>query len=390
MEIGSMEKWVMLRAGAKGAAQANEFKHSAEQFWEEYRPRLANELEEELSVPTYGLVDMTEAYAKEILVPSIQCSEQEITDFQKHLNEKGCSIKELSGYFSNRATSLQFVQLLLMPGLAYAKGLGDMDENNARSWLTGVGLLYPLSSDVADDALDCDYPSYPRISYKELRVFYKLAAPALLQLGKKYYSKTSTGDAILDRQLRIKLDEALREVSEGNKKDLEAKKRKDVTMEELFPLYNGKIAAVEREVFNSVPSKKRNIVDIFEEGAGFLAFAIQLRDDYDDLLGDPENKTKPSVPNPSFFLTFFRDYVRSGERDYLKAFRKAAEDTKKVASKQFDELKQCYDRIPDSFETKPFFKSITALFEHKYNRRHEEVMRSKTLPDILAELQTLL
>jgi hypothetical protein len=187
-----------------------------------------------------------------------------------------------------------------------------------------------------------------------------------------------------------RLDKGIKKVSEKQKMDFRVKTMRYVPISLLEEIYDGKICEIESTVFGTIPSKRRNLVKMFEQGAHFFAGELQIADDFEDLLGDVNIGKSPEIPNPSFFLTYSIDIWNKGEKDIKKIILEAAKKSLKRGEDYHKKVIEALNKLPKKFSTRPFFQVTLWYYNKVLKDRHKQFLKGKTYSDVRPQLLKIL
>jgi hypothetical protein len=304
------------------------------------------------------------------------CSVNDVRDLKKIMKVFGKDV--VISDFVNYGTRTGFLTVVIAPALAAAEALGDVDESNMEEWLYGIGICLPVAADICDSVLDEEVMRHPLIPYRIWVICHKLGAAIIFKIGLNHVKKIKTGDKKLDKRIIDRLFQGIKKVSEKQMIDYKVKESRYVPVEKLDEIYDGKVCEIEATVFGTLPSKKSEIIKTFEEGARYFAGELQIVDDFEDLLGDPNLQKLPEIPNPSFFLTYSIDLWKSGKRDVKKIMIEAAKKTLERGKEYHKSVINAFNKLPKNFKTKPFFEVTLWYYNKVLNERYKEFLKGKT------------
>jgi hypothetical protein len=375
----------LLFKSRKGLFQTKEYNKKAKEFWKNKQPQLVEEIKHILrSNSSLKLAKISEEFTKRTGFKELKCNLSEIYELKNLLNEP--DRKMLIEDFVNYATRTGFLTVVIAPALAASDGLSDLNEEAMNEWLFGIGICLPVSADVCDSVLDNEVMKHTSIPYKTWINLHKLGAALIFQVGMEHAKKIKTGDKKLDEMLMSRLRDGIERVCEKQRMDFEVKKSSYVPINVLESIYEGKICEIEATVFGTLPSKKRDIVKIFEEGAHYLAGELQVVDDFEDLLGDINLQKEPQIPNPSYFLTYCIDLRKSGKKDIDDIMKKAAELTLNKGKEYHRKVMDSLSKLPNKFKTKPFFEVTIWHYNKVLKDRYKEFLKGKTFEELRPQL----
>ena len=365
--------------------QAKKYNKKAKEFWKNKNDQLINEITEIIdSSSDLELVKMSKDFVAKTGFTEMICSVSDIRDLKRIINIFGEEV--VISDFVNYGTRTGFLTVVIAPALAVAEALGDIDESNIEEWLYGIGICLPVAADICDSILDEEVMRHPLIPYRIWLICHKLGAAIIFRIGLNHAKKIKTGDKKLDKKIIDRLFQGIKKVSEKQMIDCEVKESRYVSVKKLDEIYDGKICEIEATVFGTLPSKKTNIVRMFEEGARHFAGELQIADDFEDLIGDPNFQKLPEIPNPSFFLTYSIDVWKSGEKDIKKIMNEAAKKSLERGMDYHKGVTNALNKLPKTFKTRPFFE-VTLWYHNKVlNDKFKQFLKMKTHSALRSEL----
>jgi len=375
----------LLFKSRKGMMQAKKYNKKAKEFWKNKNDQLINEITEIIdSSSDLELVKMSKDFVAKTGFTEMICSVSDIRDLKRIINIFGEEV--VISDFVNYGTRTGFLTVVIAPALAVAEALGDIDESNIEEWLYGIGICLPVAADICDSILDEEVMRHPLIPYRIWLICHKLGAAIIFRIGLNHAKKIKTGDKKLDKKIIDRLFQGIKKVSEKQMIDCEVKESRYVSVKKLDEIYDGKICEIEATVFGTLPSKKTNIVRMFEEGARHFAGELQIADDFEDLIGDPNFQKLPEIPNPSFFLTYSIDVWKSGEKDIKKIMNEAAKKSLERGMDYHKGVTNALNKLPKTFKTRPFFE-VTLWYHNKVlNDKFKQFLKMKTHSALRSEL----
>jgi len=379
----------MLFKSRKGLSQIKKYNKKAKEFWKIKEDEMTNEISNLInSSSDQKLSTMSRNYAKKIGFEQIICNEDEIDEFRRILRHFGedIVIKDFVRY----GTRTGFLTVVIAPALAAAEGIGDIDEKVINEWLYGVGICLPVSADITDSVLDKEVLKHPLIPFKTWIIAHKLGAAIIFYIGLKHLENIKTGNEPIDKRIIKRLAEGLENVCHKQRMDYEAQSSPKTSLRLIEKIYDGKICEIEGTVFGTLPSEKLDIIKIFEQGARALAGELQVVDDIEDLLGDSNLGKEPSVPNPSFFLTYSIDIWNKGERDIKKIMEEAIKRTLDRGEKYHEKVVGAFDKLPKNFSTRPFFELTLWYYNRVLKDIGKQFLKGDTYPDVIPKLRKML
>jgi len=375
----------LLFKSRKGMMQAKKYNKKAKEFWKNKNDQLINEITEIIdSSSDLELVKMSKDFVAKTGFTEMICSVSDIRDLKRIINIFGEEV--VISDFVNYGTRTGFLTVVIAPALAVAEALGDIDESNIEEWLYGIGICLPVAADICDSILDEEVMRHPLIPYRIWLICHKLGAAIIFRIGLNHAKKIKTGDKKLDKKIIDRLFQGIKKVSEKQMIDCEVKESRYVSVKKLDEIYDGKICEIEATVFGTLPSKKTNIVRMFEEGARHFAGELQIADDFEDLIGDPNFQKLPEIPNPSFFLTYSIDVWKSGEKDIKKIMNEAAKKSLERGMDYHKGVTNALNKLPKTFKTRPFFE-VTLWYHNKVlNDKFKQFLKMKTHSALRSQL----
>jgi len=378
----------MLFKSRKGLGQSKKYNKKAKEFWKVKEQMMIDEITKYMSGPEEKLLKLSRNYAKKIGFNELTCNKEDVKSFKRILKHFGEEI--VVPDFVRYATRTGFLTVVIAPALAAADGLGGMDEKSLNEWLYGIGICLPVSADVCDSVLDEEVLRHPLIPYETWITCHKLGAAIIFYIGLEHVEKIKTGDGKIKKRILKRLKEGLDNVSEKQMADYKAQTEPYTSLNLIEKIYEGKICEIEATVFGTIPSKKFDIIKIFEEGARFFAGELQIADDIEDLLGDVNLCKEPSVPNPSFFLTYSIDLWNKGESDIKKIIEGAMKRTLERGEKYHEKVEEALEKLPKDFPTRPFFEITLWYYNKVLKNKVKEFLKGDTFSEIEPKLLKIL
>jgi hypothetical protein len=365
------------------------YNKKSKEFWKVKEEEMIDEIIDLITnSSTEKLLEMTKNYSKRIRFEELECNKDEIEEFRRIAKHFGEDV--IAKDFVRYGTRTGFLTVVIAPALAAADGIGDIDERVINEWIYGVGVCLPVSADVADLVIDKEVLKHPLIPYKTWIITHKLGAALIFYIGLNHLKNINTGDKEMDKRILKRLGEGLEYVCEKQKLDHQAQKSPKTSLRLIEKIYDGKICEIEGTVFATMPSEKKDLVKIFEEGARAFAGQLQVADDFDDLIGDSNFGKDPEVPNPSFFLTYAIDMWNKGERDIEEIIKQATKKTLDRGEKYHEKVVEAYEKLPKDFSTKPFFELTLWYYNRVLKDLGKKFLKGETYPTIKPKLKKLL
>ena len=375
----------LLFKSRKGMLQAKKYNKKAKEFWKIKNDQLINEILEIIdSSSDLELVKISKDFVKKTGFTQMICSVSDVNDLKKIMRVFGKDV--VISDFVNYGTRTGFLTVVIAPALAAIEALEDVDESNIEEWLYGIGICLPVAADICDSVLDEEVMRHTLIPYRIWVILHKLGAAIIFRIGLNHAKKIKTGDKKLDKKIIDRLFQGIKKVSEKQMLDYKVKDSPYVPVKKLNDIYDGKICEIEATVFGTLPSKKNNIVKIFEDGAHHFAGELQIADDFEDLIGDSNLQKLPEIPNPSFFLTYSIDLWKSGKRDIKQIMNDAAKKTLDRGKEYHKGVIDALNKLPKKFKTKPFFEVTLWYYNKVLNERFKEFSKGKTHPELRSQL----
>jgi len=375
----------LLFKSRKGMLQAKKYNKKAKEFWKIKNDQLINEILEIIdSSSDLELVKISKDFVKKTGFTQMICSVIDVNDLKKIIKVFGKDV--VISDFVNYGTRTGFLTVVIAPALAAIEALEDVDESNIEEWLYGIGICLPVAADICDSVLDEEVMRHTLIPYRIWVILHKLGAAIIFRIGLNHAKKIKTGDKKLDKKIIDRLFQGIKKVSEKQMLDYKVKDSPYVPVKKLNDIYDGKICEIEATVFGTLPSKKNNIVKIFEDGAHHFAGELQIADDFEDLIGDSNLQKLPEIPNPSFFLTYSIDLWKSGKRDIKQIMNDAAKKTLDRGKEYHKGVIDALNKLPKKFKTKPFFEVTLWYYNKVLNERFKEFSKGKTHPELRSQL----
>jgi hypothetical protein len=379
----------MLLKSRKGLCQAKEYNKKAKEFWKQKHEELTNEIVNILNSSTdLQLLKISQELVKKTNLTDLSCSISEIKELRKIL--KIFNTETVVSEFVNYCTRTGFLTVVIAPALAAAEGIGGVKEDAMNEWIYGIGICLPVSADVGDCIIDKEFYKHPLIPLNAWLTCHKLGSAIIFRIGLDHTKNIKTGDKILDKYIIARLEKGIKKVSEKQIMDFKAKEIPNLPESKLEEIYDGKICEIEATVFGTIPSPKKNIIKIFEEGARFFAGELQVVDDMEDLLGDSNLGKRPEIPNPSFFLTYCYEFWKEGKRDLKKIIEDALEKTLKKGQEYHENVAKQFEKLPKNFPTKPFFQLTLWYYNRLLMQRYNQVLKGRTYPEIRPQLLNMM
>lgn len=385
MTIKKRDVLRLLFKSRKGMIQAKKYNKKAKEFWKNKNEELINELTEIMeSSSDLELFKISKDFVTRTSFTQMICSVSDIQDLRKIIKVFGKDV--VYSDFVNYGTRTGFLTVVIAPALAAVEALGDVNESNIEEWLYGIGICLPVAADICDSVLDNEVMRHPLIPYRIWIILHKLGAAIIFRIGLNHAKNIKTGDKKLDKKIIERLFEGIKKVSQKQMIDYEVKDSRYVSIKKLNEIYDGKVCEIEATVFGTLPSKKTDIIKTFEEGARYFAGELQIADDFEDLIGDPNLQKLPEIPNPSFFLTYSIDLWKSGKKDVKKVMVEAAKKTLERGKEYHKGVVDAFDRLPKKFKTKPFFEVTLWYYNKVLNERFKEFSKGKTYSTLRSQL----
>lgn len=378
----------MLFKSRKGLAQAKKYNKKAKEFWKVKEQEMIDEITNYMNSPVEKLLKLSRNYAKKIGFNELICSKEEMEIFKRILKHFGDEI--IVPDFVRYATRTGFLTVVIAPALAATDGFDDIEEGPLSNWLYGIGICLPVSADVCDAVLDKEVLKHPLIPYETWITCHKLGAAIIFYIGLEHVEKIRTGDEKIDKRIIKRLKDGLENVSEKQMADYKAQTEPYTSLNLIEKIYEGKICEIEATVFGTIPSKNLDIVKIFEDGARYFAGELQIADDIEDLLGDENLGKEPSIPNPSFFLTYCIDFWNKGGRNVKKIMEDAMKKTLGRGEKYHEKVEKALDGLPKKFPTKPFFEITLWYYNKVLKNKVKQFLKGETYSEIEPKLLKIL
>ncbi len=375
----------LLFKSRKGMIQAKKYNKKAKEYWKNKNDELVEEITQIIdSSSDLELVKISKDFVTKTGFTDMMCTVSDVHDLKKIIEVFGKDV--VISDFVNYGTRTGFLTVVIAPALAAVEALGDVNESNIEEWLYGIGICLPVAADICDSVLDEEVMRHPLIAYRIWLILHKLGAAIIFRIGLNHVKHIKTGDKKLDKKIIDRLFQGVKKVSEKQMIDYKVKNSNYVSVKKLNEIYDGKVCEIEATVFGTLPSKKNNIIKIFEEGARHFAGELQIVDDFEDLIGDSNLQKLPEIPNPSFFLTHSIDLWKSGKRDIKKIMIESAEKTLERGEKYHKNVINAFSKLPKNFKTKPFFEVTLWFYNKVLNERFKEFSKGKTYPALRTQL----
>lgn len=365
--------------------QLVKYKNEADDFWSRWKKTLEDELNQFLKLSPLELLESTKQFADVTVFPELALNSSSINQMQTLISRYGR--EQLAKDLINYGTNTKLLTMLVAPALAAADGMG-VDRSQSEKCIYAVGINHAVAADIADSVLDKDLKSNPALTTEEWVSSYILGAAALYRIGQDYL-KT------MDERIKVRTDKGIEIVSRAEKLDLLAKTSPDVSESTVEEIYDGKIGEIEGTIFSCINILGGEKHPEFEPGSLHLANEGQIGDDYEDMM---ENSVPPIVPNPSFFLTyarnFWRDKQATSDTDIATelddVIRRAAIESKTKGQIYHQKVVGEYEKLDQSFPTKAVFDSILDYMNKYLVSNYEIFMEGKTFPTIRPQLAKLM
>jgi len=379
----------MIFKSRKGLSQAKKYNKKAKEFWKAGEERMIGEVMDFFKTGSdEKLLRISRNYSNKIGFKELLCSKDEIEELRKIIKHFGKEIVITD--FVRYATRTGFLTVVVAPALAAAEGIGGIRDDVINEWLYGIGICLPVSADVCDSVIDGEVLKHPLIPYRTWIICHKLGAAIIFHIALKHVEKINTGKKDVDRKIKKRLLDGLSKVSKKQKMDFKAQQSSKVSLDIIEKIYDGKICEIEATVFGTIPSDKLDLVKIFEEGARNFAGELQVVDDIEDLLGDTNLGKEPTVPNPSYFLTYCKNMWDDGNRNLKKIVGESMKKTLERGEKYHEKVVKALDKLPKKFPTRPFFEMTTWYYHRVLKDKVKEFKKGETYPVIEPKLKELL
>ena len=378
----------LLFKSRKGLLQTKRYNKKAKEFWKVKESQMIDELIELLAEKNANLLRMNRGFVRRIGFPELSCSLGEIEELRKIINIFGedLVISDLVKYM----TRTGFLTMVIAPGLAAAEGMGDVHRRDLEEWLYGIAICLPVCADVCDLVLDEEVLKHSLIPYSSWLIAHKMGATLLFYISLKHIDEIKHCGKNIKRRIIKRLNDGLNRVCEKQKLDMRAKENPKISFRAIESIYEGKICEIEATVFGTIPSKKIDLVQTFEEGAKNFAGEMQIVDDIEDLLGDENLGKEPEIPNPSFFLAYCIDAWNKGERDLEEIMKVAAERTLERGERYHQKVLEAFDGLPKKFPTKPFFNVTLWYFNQVLKDKVKKFLKGDTFEVLKPKLEEIL
>ena len=379
----------MLFKSRKGLSQAKKYNKKAKEFWKVGEERMIEEVKQFINSNTdEKLLRISKNYAEKVAFEELACSKDEIEELRRIIKHFGPDIVITD--FVRYATRTGFLTVVVAPALAAAEGIGGINKNTIDEWLYGIGICLPVSADVCDSVVDKEILKHPLIPFSTWVILHKLGATIIFYIGLRHIESIKTGNKKLYTRMIKRLGEGLKAVTEKQKMDFEAQKSPQTSLHLIEKIYEGKICEIEATVFGTIPSDKIETIKTFEEGARNFAGELQVVDDIEDLLGDTNLGKEPTIPNPSYFLTYCIDMWNKNTRDIKKIMEEAMKKTMERGNKYHEKVMEAFDRLPKDFATKPFFQVTLWYYNKVLKDKVKEFLEGETYPVVEPKLSEIL
>jgi len=375
----------LLFKSRKGMMQLKKYNKKAKEFWKNRNEELINEITQIIdSSSDLELVKISKDFVAKTGFSDMICSMSDVLDLRKIMKVFGKDV--VISDFVNYGTRTGFLTVVIAPALAAAEALGDVNEPNMEEWLYGIGVCLPVAADVCDSVMDEEVMRHPLIPYRIWIVCHKMGAAIIFKIGLNHVKNIRMIDKKLNKKIIDRLFQGVKNVSQKQMIDYRVKHSHYVPVKKLDEIYDGKVCEIEATVFGTLPSKKTDIVKIFEEGARHFAGELQIADDFEDLIGDPNLQKLPEIPNPSFFLTYSIDLWKSGNKDIKKIMIEAAKKTLERGKEYHKNVVDAFNKLPKNFKTKAFFEVTLWYYSKVLNERFKEFLKGRTYPSLRTQL----
>lgn len=358
--------------------QLASYNKKATSFWEKWRPTLELELDELLKRSPLDLLEVTKMYAGVTNFPELELTPADVESLQKLMGKYGRT--QLIRDLVSSGASTKLLSMVAIPAFAAADGMG-IDPKKSEECIYTVGVLLPVSADIADSVLDHDLKPHPKITQVDWEAAHRLSAAGLYSIGQTYLKS-------MDERIKQRTDKGVQNVSRAEKLDIMAKASTDVSISTLEEIYNGKIGEIEATVFGCINILGGDKHPEFEPGSLYMANEAQVADDFEDMTNEPV-----SVPIPSFFLTYAREAGREPQptEDGLnQIIRKAAIESRTKGQIYHQKVVGEFEKLDPSFTTKPVFDSILEYMNEYFVGSYDAFMEGKTFTSISKKLAKLM
>ncbi|HKZ45295.1 MAG TPA: hypothetical protein VJ343_01165 [archaeon] len=361
----------------------------AETFWKESKANLIDELYDILiNKPRQDVRGITKRYADRLSLPQLDCDESEIGKFYEIMKTHG--EKNFVASIVDSGSKTDLIKELTVPALIAIDGM-EIARKDGENCLATLCYL-SLSSDMGDGVLDNEVPRplNSSIPYEKWVSGYKIVAAGAFNISE---SRLKT----MDEKIQERVGRGLAKVTLAEELDLKYSREREVPINVLDEIYEGKIAEIQKTIFGSLNILGGNRYPTLEAGAGYLADEAQILDDYEDLLG--EDNKEPIIPNPSYFLTYCRiewkkkprNIVNKLEQELVETMKDASIDTKTKAMEFHAKVEGEYEKLNEGFKTKPFIAFIVEEVNKKVSRAHETFATGgdKTFGPLIPQIKKL-
>lgn len=334
------------------------------------------------------MYDVIKSYSDEIGFPELRSDITQVNKLYKLIEDKGG--RKVIDYLVNKGFNTKLADMLVMPALLAIDGM-KIDRKVGETIAYSVGLLYPVSSDMADSVLDGDFPKHPEIPDDLWVTAYSMGAASLLEIARHPHLDS------IDERVRQRADRGIQRVAYAEKLDVEAKTSKTTPIEIIEKIYQGKIEEIERTVFECINIPANYSGEPLIDGSGYLAHKMQIGDDFQDLLGHNEENLI-SVANPSYFLTYCRQSWNKKNREINNLGEELENVIKEANINTRTKAREYHIRLEGEFEkleqekvsTKPLFGPIVRGTEKYIDDLYKNFASGITFPQIKKELRRLL
>lgn len=397
MKLTAQDKRIILTTSLKslsfkGISQSKHLEEKAENFLSLKMRDLDTELWDYFQkFSSEDIVSLTQTFSERTGFPELACDIKD-AEVLKQINSQ-YGVENVISDFLKQKTKTTLLTFIPLPAFALLNGLGDVDPIAGEEWMYGIAMSHPLASDTADDVVDGDYSKHDSIPYDKWGIVYKVGAASIFKIGQDHARKIKSGDEKLDKEIIKILEDGITEVSKANRLDVALQKMKNWTKKDMDYVNQGKIGGIQKVVFETVPSRRRDVVSTFGKGAWHLAQETQGFDNLKDANGQTNedgNYTPPRIPNPSYMLLECRNGYQAGLTNLKDLLLAGAYYEFRISQENHKMLKYYFSQLPNDFSTKPTFRILVSLFGSWMKNEYKKFKKGETIEILKPELAKLL
>lgn len=267
--------------------------------------------------------------------------------------------------------------LLTLTGII-GDGFEDVGKSDEKSWLSAVGVTFPLSAYFAYANLAGEAPFDSAFQPERMIVLRKIMPALLYALSREHLSGIKTPKEEQDLERVARLAEGARIISPSIRDLAFSKTRKDLSLTGVKNLYSKTFGEVFATAVVTVPSnsapgmtygveKRAQLLFVLEYCARNLGNAMRILEEYELLSGKSPLASGPVIPNPSVFLAILRREM-SRLKDIEKAIVESENKLNNQAFIYYTEAGRPLSRLP--LKTRPRMVRFLKEVKHQIGESH--------------------